>query len=372
MKRARRSMMAAVLLLAGAGAFFAAGSAEDWARALAPRTWTFPADHGAHPSYRTEWWYFTGTLAAPDGRLFGYQLTFFRQGLRYTVEEPRGAWALRDAAMAHFTITDAAAKTFGGRDLLTRTGPGLAGWSESTLNVHVLNWSARLVDGRIVLRASKGGLALDLELRPRKPPVPHGRGGLSRKGQAEGEASYYASWTDLESAGTITPGPGSAAVSVRGRSWFDHEFGSGMLAPGLTGWDWFSLHLSDGRDLMIYRLRREDGSIEPASSGTLIEIDGRGRGLALAEIEVEVLDRWKSPHSGGRYPSRWRIRLPGRDLDLEIAPLLPDQEVRPEAMPVLVYWEGAVAGRGRFQGRPVKVEGYVELTGYAGDLRRVF
>jgi predicted secreted hydrolase len=215
-------------------------------------------------------------------------------------------------------------------------------------------------------------MALNLILVPRKPPVLHGLGGLSRKGPAEGQASYYSSWTDLDSKGTIVPGPGRAPVPVRGRSWFDHEFGSGMLAPEEAGWDWFSLHLSDGRDLMIYLLRRQDGSVEEASSGTLIESDGRARLLARTEFGIDVLDHWKSARSGGRYPGRWRIRLPGEELDLEIRPVLPDQEVRPAAMPVLVYWEGAVRGQGRARGRSVTTEGYVELTGYAGDLRRVF
>jgi predicted secreted hydrolase len=145
-----------------------------------------------------------------------------------------------------------------------------------------------------------------------------------------------------------------------------------MLSQDQAGWDWFSLHLSDGRDLMIYFLRRRDGSIDDASSGTLIEADGRARPLARADISIEVMDHWKSERSGGRYPGLWRVRLPGEDIELEIRPLLPDQEVRPAAMPALIYWEGAVLGRGRARRRSVSAEGYVELTGYAGDLRSVF
>jgi predicted secreted hydrolase len=371
MRIGRRSAIGALLMGAAFGLSLRAGP-EDWARADRPRDWVFPRDHGAHLPYKTEWWYFTGMMTGPDGRMFGFQLTFFRQGLRAAADDPKNPWSIRDLAMAHFTVTDAASGTFRCEDLLTRTGPGLAGWSPATLDVHLFGWSARLEKGTISLRAAKGGLALDLVLAPRKPPVLHGRGGLSRKGSSNGESSYYVSWTDLEARGTIVPGPGQAPVSVHGRSWFDHEFGSGMLSQDQAGWDWFSLHLSDGRDLMIYFLRRRDGSIDDASSGTLIEADGRARPLARADISIEVMDHWKSERSGGRYPGLWRVRLPGEDIELEIRPLLPDQEVRPAAMPALIYWEGAVLGRGRARRRSVSAEGYVELTGYAGDLRSVF
>ena len=372
MQRSRPASIKSLLLLGAACVAIISAGPEEWARADRPRLWAFPADHGAHPAFKTEWWYFTGVLADPDGRTFGYQLTFFRQGLRPAADDPANAWSLRDAAMAHFTITDEAAGAFRSEDLLMRTGPGLAGWSTTNLDVHVLGWSARLENGSISLRASKGGLLLDLVLVPRKPPVLHGQDGLSRKGPASGESSYYSSWTDLDSKGAIVPAPGRARVPVKGRSWFDHEFGSGMLSPDEAGWDWFSLHLSDGRDVMIYLLRRRDGSFEATSSGTMIESDGRARPLAGTEIKIDVLDRWNSARSGGRYPSRWRIRLPGEDLDLEIRPIVRDQEVRAASIPALVYWEGAVRGQGLSRGVAVAAEGYIELTGYAGDLRRVF
>ena len=145
-----------------------------------------------------------------------------------------------------------------------------------------------------------------------------------------------------------------------------------MLGKDLIGWDWFSLHLSDGADLMIYLLRRADGSIEPASAGTFIPASGAARRLTLGDISVEALDRWRSGKSGGVYPSRWRVRIEGEGIDLTIAPLLADQELVSAGLPDLVYWEGAVEGKGRSGGREVSGEGYVELTGYAGNLRRVF
>ena len=199
----------------------------------------------------------------------------------------------------------------------------------------------------------------------------HGTGGLSRKGPAPGQASWYASVTDLETTGTIRSG-GGAEVAVSGASWFDHEFGSGQLADDLAGWDWFGLRLSDGRALMIYRLRRRDGSVANESSGTLVGADGSARHLARDEVAVEPGATWRSPRSGGRYPSRWRVIVPAAGIDLELAPLVPDQELQTGRSTGVTYWEGAVAGSGTSGNAPVSIEGYVELTGYAGGMGGLF
>ncbi len=140
-------------------------------------------------------------------------------------------------------------------------------------------------------------------------------------------------------------------IDVRGTSWFDHEFGSNQLASNQVGWDWFSLHLSDGQDLMIYFLRRSDGSVEPTSSGTLVSPEGKVIPLNLSEIAVEVLDRWKSPKSGGKYPSRWKIRVPSAGIEVLLRPLVSAQELVTEGSTGVVYWEGAVEGKGRSEGR---------------------
>jgi predicted secreted hydrolase len=159
---------------------------------------------------------------------------------------------------------------------------------------------------------------------------------------------------------------------VKGVSWFDHEFGSNQLAAEQAGWDWFSLHLSDGKDLMLYFLRRSDGAIEPASSGTMVDRQGRSRHLSLSAVKIDVLDRWKSPHSGASYPSRWRIRIPDEGLDQLVSPLLPDQELVTTRSTGITYWEGAVEGRGTSESRKVTCLGYVELTGYARELGGLF
>jgi predicted secreted hydrolase len=364
------------LALAGALVISAAAAGQnpaEWRQALAPRAWAFPADLGAHPEYQTEWWYFTGILTGEDGGTYGYELTFFRRGVWPGAPDPAaGRWDIRDLYLAHFTVTDAARGAFRSEDQMSRNGPGLAGAEVGALDVHVLDWSARMDAGTIRLHARKGGLSLDLALLPRKPAALHGPGGLSRKGAAPGEASFYSSLTDLATSGALTAGPGEPSRKVAGRSWFDHEFGSGLLPATLSGWDWFGLHLGDGRDLMIYLLRRGDGTIAAESAGSLVAADGTARPLGLADFSVETLGRWRSPRSGGNYPARWRIRIPSEKIDLELAPLLAGQEILPVTLPGLIYWEGAVSGAGSAGGRTLACEGYVELTGYAGSLRSAF
>jgi len=344
----------------------------EWLRAMAPREWTFPRDHGAHPGYRTEWWYFTGNLADDAGGRYGFQLTFFRQGIRFQVVGPSGPWDIRDLYLAHFAITDVARGHFRSIERTSRAGPGLAGARTDGMDLWLLNWQARMKGPLISLEARDAAMGLQLELIPKKKLVLHGHNGLSKKGPGEGQASYYSSITDLKTRGVLRTQPNNPPVSVRGKSWFDHEFGSNQLAPDQKGWDWFSLHLSDGRDLMIYFLRLGDGSVERASSGTLVEQDGTCRHLKLADIVISVLERWKSPHSGGEYPSRWKIRVPAVGIDLTIAPLVADQELHSGVSSGVVYWEGTAAGGGTSRGKEVTCEGYVELTGYAGSMGGIF
>lgn len=350
----------------------ATGNAEEWAQATVPRVWEFPRDHGAHPEYRTEWWYFTGGLLDASGNRYGYQLTFFRQGVRKGLPVQPNPWSVRDVYMAHFALTDVTSGRFLWTERASRTGPGLAGADNSRMEVWVLNWRVKMEGDQITLDAVDGQKELSLRLMPTKPVVLHGEGGLSRKGAREGQASYYVSLTALETTGLIKTGPDSQAVKVRGTSWFDHEFGSNQLGPDQRGWDWFGLHLSDGRDLMIYHLRREDGSVDAASSGTLVERDGTSLHLPLDRFAIDVLGYWRSPKSPALYPSGWRIRVPSSDLDVHIAPLLPDQELLTESTTGIVYWEGVVGGRGSSKGQPVSCQGYAELTGYAGSMGAAF
>lgn len=240
------------------------------------------------------------------------------------------------------------------------------------MDVWNLNWWAKMEGTRIALSARHKGLELDLELEPAKPIVFHGDRGLSRKGPGRGQASYYYSFTDLRAKGSLKTPALERPVAVTGVGWFDQEFGSNQLAPDQVGWDWFSIHLSDGRDLMIYHLRKKDGSVEPASSGTLIEPSGKSTHLSLADFRLSVASRWKSARSGGTYPSRWRLEVPKAGIDLSLAVLVQDQELATEGSTGVTYYEGVVGGQGTSSGREVAVEGYVEMTGYAGSLGGVF
>ena len=355
------------------GSLNGAGAAEtEWAPAIGPRTWNFPRDHSAHPQYRTEWWYFTGNLLGDAGSQYGYQLAFFRQGIRTKIPDNANSWDILDLYLAHFAVTDVSKSHFHSAERVSRAGPGLAGARTDGMDVWLLNWSARMKGSGISLEAKSPDMEISLNLTPRKPPVLHGQNGLSKKGPGEGQASYYSSFTDLETHGFLKSQPSASRVVVRGKSWFDHEFGSNQLAPNQQGWDWFSLHLSDGRDLMIYLLRHKGGSVEPASSGTLVLPDGRAHHLKLSDIAVSVMDRWKSPRSGGEYPSRWRIQIPSAALDLALGPMVADQELSAEGSTGVTYWEGAVAGKGNSAGQVVSCQGYVELTGYAGSLGGIF
>jgi predicted secreted hydrolase len=346
--------------------------ANEWRQAIGPWKWVFPRDHGSHPEFRTEWWYFTGNLADPSRKRFGYQLTFFRQGVLFKATDPSHPWAIRDVYLAHFGLTDVSSGQFWYADRASRKGPGLAGASEEGLKVWLLNWTASMEGNRIKVGARHQGMELSLELVPRKPLVFHGKNGLSQKGPMEGQASYYFSYTDLEAKGVIKTPQSQTPFRVEGISWFDHEFGSNQLTPDQVGWDWFSLHLSDGQDLMIYLLRKKDGTVETSSSGTLVTRSGDATHLRLTEINVEVVDHWKSPKSGGRYPSRWRLKVPRAKIDLEISSLVPSQELLTEGSTGVIYWEGAIAGKGTSADKPVTCEGYVELTGYAGSLGGLF
>ncbi len=328
----------------------------------------FPRDHGAHDDARVEWWYVTGHLSDAEGRRSGFQLTFFRTGL---VDEPKGArtsaFAPRDLHLAHFARTDVDGKTFRYAERTHRDGPGGASARTTHLDVANEDWRLTELGGNLHLRASDrvDGVeeTLTLILTPEKPPVLHGENGLSRKAPEPDAVSRYVSFTRLGAEGWATRG--SDARSVTGSAWMDHEWGSGAIGKGTRGWDWFSLQLEDGRDLMLYLLRGEDGVRTLQSSGTLVEKDGRATPLAPSDFSVEVTARWTSPRSKGTYPARWLLRVPKANLVLEVVPLLADQELVTDRSTRVTYWEGACDVRAPGSGRPLG-RAYVELTGYAG------
>jgi predicted secreted hydrolase len=271
------------------------------------------------------------------------------------------AWAARQLYLAHFALTDTAGRRFHAWSRLGREALGLAGARAEPFRVWVDDWSAegeRAGGATVRLRAAEADAAIDLVLRSEKPVVPQGDGGLSRKGPEPGNASYYYSLTRMGVRGTVRAG--GEPIAVSGLAWMDREWSTSALGPELVGWDWVALQLDDGRDLMVYRLRRRDGTADPHSAGAVIAADGTARPLGPEEAALATLGHWTSPRSGVRYPSRWRLAVPAAGLDLEIVPRLPDQELLVGTR----YWEGAVRVEGTAAGRPVAGRGYVELVGY--------
>ncbi len=338
-----------------------AASDSGYARALEPRPFSFPADHGPHPEFRTEWWYYTGNLETAEGRRFGFQLTFFRSALASTMPARESAWATRQAWMAHFTVTDVQNGTFRSFERWGRGALGLAGAQAEPFRVWLKDWAA--AGDPMHLRASGEDVEIDLTLQQGKPPVLQGDRGLSRKGPEPGNASYYYSLPRMPAAGTVRIGNGRFAVN--GLAWMDREWSTSSLSRDQVGWDWFSLQLADGRDLMLYRLRKKGGATDPLSSGTLIGPTGESRPLHAADFEIEDLGEWRSPRSGARYPARWRLRVPSAGLDLTVRPVLADQELSVS----FLYWEGAVDVEGTDSRQTAKGRGYVELTGYTDEVR---
>lgn len=337
-------------------------AAAGFDRVYAPRPFVFPRDHGPHPAYQTEWWYYTGNLQTATGRRFGFQLTFFRRGLDAQPPPRASEWASGDLYLAHFALSDVAAGQFYAFERYSRGAGGLAGASGEPFGVFLEDWSSTGSGPQgmtMRLRAAEEPIALDLTLTSSKPPALQGDSGFSQKGPSAGNASYYYSLTRMETSGTVSVAGEQFAVS--GLSWMDHEWGTRALAADATGWDWFSIQLADGRDLMYAQVRTATGV--QYAFGTLVAADGSTTSLDPAAVELSVLATWRSPRSAAEYPARWRLTLADQDIQLELTPLLADQE-----LPLtIVYWEGAVAVTGSQNGQPLNGHGYVELTGYAQD-----
>ena len=208
------------------------------------------------------------------------------------------------------------------------------------------------------MRAEEKNIAIDLTLQSAKPLTLQGDGGYSQKGSDLGNASYYYSITRMSTTGTLSIDQQS--FNVAGTSWMDREWSTSALADDQIGWDWFGLQLSDGRDLMFYQLRLQDGGIAPYSSGMVIGPDGSTLSLTSDDVHIQVLDHWESPQ-GDFYPSEWRVKIPAAAVDLIVTPYIKNQEL--DGM--VRYWEGAVQLSGVSYGRPIKGSGYVEMTGYA-------
>jgi predicted secreted hydrolase len=339
-------------------------------RALAPVQFSFPLDYGPHPDFQTEWWYYTGNLQAADGSHYGFELTFFRRALQPPGVQPTqpSDWATVQVYMAHFALTDVPDNRFYYEERFSRGAAGLAGATGlPSYKVWLNDWQvAQTSLDTYHLTAATGDFAIDLDLKDLKGPVLQGDRGLSQKGPAPGDASYYFSQTRLETSGSIRLG--QATLAVTGLSWMDHEYSTSALSAGQVGWNWFALQLNDGSELTVYTIRRSDTSIDPYSRGLVVRPDGSTVSLKEGDFTIKNDSIWKSPASGAVYPSHWTLSVPSEHLVLDITPYIPDQELHVS----FTYWEGAVKIEGEYNGKQVAGNGYVELTGYAQSLAGQF
>ncbi len=336
--------------------------APGFAQVTGPTPFVVPDDHGPHPDHRIEWWYFTGNLFTATQRHLGFQLTFFRLALSADTPERESRWGTRQAWMAHFAITDTANGRFHAAERFGRGALGIAAARAQPFRVWVKDWYAEGEDDDgllpLRLRAASDGFALDLRLDAGKPMIGHGEEGFDPKGAEPGNASAYFSHTRLTAEGTVTLGDERHRVS--GLAWKDREWSTSVLSEDIEGWDWFSIQLEDGRDIMYYRLRQTDGTASDFSGGTLVAPDGGTTALAADDVALRETRHWTSPHSGVRYPVAWQLWLPTLDMELAMSAMLDDQEMNLSVR----YWEGAVRFSGSDGDGPVSGHGYVELAGY--------
>jgi predicted secreted hydrolase len=338
------------------------GDNEHFLKVTYIRPFTFPEDYGPHPEYRSEWWYFTGNLRDQLGRKFGFQMTFFRNGIhRIQYAQDMSNWRTDQIYMAHFALTDVGSKKHYTFERFSRGAVDLAGAQSTPFHVWLENWRAESRNREELFPLTLKGdahdeennrIAINLELDTVKPLVLQGNQGLSRKSAKHGNASYYYSFTRLPTRGTITIG--EEIFMVVGSSWLDREWSTSSLSKEQAGWDWFSLQLDDEREIMFFQIRLKNGGVDPVSQGVLVNPDGSYQTITRDDILYKALSHWESPQSK-RYPSEWHFQLPKESIDLKLRPLVADQEMRLS----FTYWEGAVEISGSHSG-----VGYIELTGY--------
>jgi len=350
-----------------------AANPTGWRMAAPGKTYEFPADHLSHPDFKTEWWYFTGNLKTTEGRRLGYQITWFRQGIRPPSEAgtAESSFVLDHLYFGHIAISDLKDETFKFGQIIRRGAHGETGAAELVSGepvpkefegklVWIEPWDLTLTaEGGLLIQAESEGIVLDLHLEPTRTPIFHGKDGFSQKAEGKGNGSHYYSFTRLKTTGSVAIGD-TIYNDVTGSSWFDREWSTSVLGERQIGWDWFSLNLSDGSDLMLYQLREADGSASSFSKGTLRKKDGTRIRIGEGDFELEPIETWTSEATGGEYPIKWALKIPEQDIDLTVSAAFSEQEL--VLFPV-TYWEGAVRVEGTQTG-----EGYMELTGYTGEV----
>ena len=339
----------------------AASSVAQYKDALPGYRYEFPRDYFNHPQYQTEWWYYTGNLKSQDGHRYGYELTFFRQGVNRD-GQAKGTWDIDDLYIAHLALSDLDGGKFIHAERANRAGPGLAGISEPNRRIWNGNWQVVWDGDDQVLQAVEERVSLKFILRSMKPPVIHGKNGVSQKGEGLGRASHYISLTRLETTGEVQLGVRN--FQVTGTSWMDHEFFTHQLDAEQAGWDWASIQLEDNTELMLFRIRRKDGSVDRFSAGTFVDSHGGTAHLDRDDFTLlPVGPVWTSPSTHAPYPLRWKILVRKLGISLESSTSSPSQEIPSKGM-LPSYWEGAVSFEGQEQSTPIRGVGYIEMTGY--------
>jgi predicted secreted hydrolase len=343
--------------------FFLPRAEAQYRTALPGYKFEFPRDHFNHAAYQTEWWYFTGNLTGEGGHRFGFELTFFRQGVDRERKHPGTAWDIRDLYLAHLALSDLGDGEFYHTERTNRAGPGIAGIDEATQRIWNGNWSVAWGGTDLHLQAIDEHFALSFLLHPEKPPVIHGENGVSQKAEGPGRASHYISFTRLKTNGTIEVS--EKKYRVTGIAWMDHEFFTHQLEASQTGWDWLSIQLSDNTELMLYRIRRKNGSVDAYSSGTYVDDRGKSMHLRASEFTMTPYgETWKSPVTLANYPIQWRLSIPKLAIELEVKAKLKSQEISGQTKIAPNYWEGAIGLNGHRGITNLEGVGYLEMTGY--------
>ena len=362
----------AILFLIFAFCLLPFALAEDnfWQTAQPNYRFNFPEDEASHPDYRIEQWAYSGHLSARDGRRFGYQLKFIRGGVNYKPDNP-SRWAIRDLFVTQFAITDIDSKQFKTAERINRAGVGWAGAVPKEFRLWNEDWEVRREKTKSVLHAisSEDGVGLELALEPGKPPVAHGEDGIFQKGFLALNASHFYSQPRMPTRGQLLFD--GQRFEVSGTSNLDHEFGASFLEEGQAGWDYVAIELEDGADLMIYQLRLTDGSHDQYFVATLINADGKQESLKADEFILEPLALWVSPTSGGKYPVQWRVKIPGKQIELDAKAALNDQEFQTAQSLGVTYWKGSIEISGKRNGQTITGKGFLEMTGYAGKAMSV-
>ncbi len=353
-------------LVCAAGVLLALPVSGQYRQAMPGYRYEFPRDYFNHEEFQTEWWYYTGNLTASDGHQFGFELTFFRQGVDRSTAAP-GTWDVRDVYLAHLALSDLDGGKFYYSERTNRAGPGIAGVSKAEERIWNGNWMAQWEGEPQKLDAVDDRFSFSLRLTPQKAPVIQGENGVSQKAAGPSHASHYISLTRLKTEGTIVLGGKTYAVS--GLAWMDHEFFTEQWSPDQAGWDWVSVQLNDNTELMLYRMRKKDGTVDPFSSGTFVDVRGHATHLRLSDFSmIPAAETWKSRETGASYPTEWNLTVRKLRLQLAARTRLKSQELASQSRIVPSYWEGAMEFNGARENVPVRGVGYLEMTGYASTV----